>query len=172
MVISQKANVTCNIYVKSKKLRQRETFRYLGTLITQDGRNGVEISSQIAQAKTTFQKLKLFLTNNNITLKTRQKAIQCYIKPILMYRCEAWKIYKQADSEKIGGGRNVVPEKTNEMVLKEAETNRSLVQKIRKQQAAFFHHVMRREILEHFLTTGKLHRKRSKGRQREKCWTA
>ena len=30
--------------------------------------------------------------------------------------------------------------KTTEMVLKEAETNRSLVQKIRKQQATFFGH--------------------------------
>ena len=51
---------------------------------------------------------------------------------------------------------------------KEAETNRSLMQKKRKQQATFFGHVMRREGLEHFLTTGKLNRKRSKGRQREK----
>ena len=85
---------------------------------------------------------------------------------------------KEADSEKIGGGRNVVPEKnvahtmdskeTNEMVLKDAETNRSLVQKIRKQQATFFGHVMRREGLEHFLIAGKLDRKRSKGRQSEK----
>ena len=58
--------------------------------------------------------------------------------------------------------------KTNEMVLKEAETNRSLAQKIKKQQATFFGHVMRREGLEHFLNTSKLDRKRSKGRQREK----
>ena len=71
MVISQKANATCNIYAKGKKLRQRETFRYLGMLFTQDGRNGLEISSRIAQEKTTLQKLKPFLTNNNITLKTR-----------------------------------------------------------------------------------------------------
>ena len=77
MVISRKAIATCNIYVKGTKFRQQETFRYLGTLITQDGRNGVEISSRIAQTKTTFQKLKPFLTNNNITLKTRQKALQC-----------------------------------------------------------------------------------------------
>ena len=63
--------------------------------------------------------------------------------------------------------------KTNEMVSKEAETNRSLVQKIRKQQATFFGHVMRRESLEHFLTTGKLDRKRSRGKtKRKKCWTA
>ena len=58
--------------------------------------------------------------------------------------------------------------KTNEVVLKEAETNRSLVRKIRKQQTTFSGHVMRREGLEHFLTSGKLDRKRSKGRQREK----
>ena len=54
------------------------------------------------------------------------------------------------------------------LVLKEAETNRSLVQMIRKQKATFFGHVMRKEGLEHFLTTGKLDRKRSKRRQREK----
>ena len=58
--------------------------------------------------------------------------------------------------------------KTNKMVLKEVETNRSLMQRIRKQQATFFGHIMRREGLEHFLTTGKLDRKRSKKRQREK----
>ena len=34
MVISREANATCNIYVKGTQLRQRETFRYLGTLIT------------------------------------------------------------------------------------------------------------------------------------------
>ena len=62
MVISGKANATCSIYIKGTRLRQRETFRYLGTLITQDGRNGVEISSRITQVKTTFQKLKPFLT--------------------------------------------------------------------------------------------------------------
>ena len=59
-------------------------------------------------------------------------------------------------------------EKKIEMVLKEAETNRSLMQRIRKQQATFFGHVVRRESLEHFLTNGKLDRNRSKARQREK----
>ena len=52
--------------------------------------------------------------------------------------------------------------------MKETETKRSLVQRMRKQQATFFGHVMRREGLEHFLATGKLDRERSKGRQREK----
>ena len=40
--------------------------------------------------------------------------------------------------------------KTNEMVLKEAKTNRSLLEKIRKQQATFFGHVMRKRGFETF----------------------
>ena len=55
--------------------------------------------------------------------------------------------------------------KTNEMVLKEAETNRSLMQKIRKQQATFSGHVMRREGLEHFLTTGKTRQEKKQGKK-------
>ena len=94
-----------------------------------------------------------------------------------MYGCEAWTINKQTQRRLEGVEmwflRTMLriswpAKKTNEMVSKEAETNRSLAQKIRKQQATFFGHVMRREGLEHFLTTGKLYRKRSKGRQSEK----
>ena len=58
--------------------------------------------------------------------------------------------------------------KTNEAVLEEAETTRLLIKNIRKRQATFFGHVMRREKLEHLVTTGKLDGKRSRGRQREK----
>ena len=57
--------------------------------------------------------------------------------------------------------------KSNEKVLQEAQTTRSLVNKIRKRQATFFGHVMRREKLEHLMTTGMIEGKRSRGRQRE-----
>ncbi|GFN91495.1 ecdysteroid udp-glucosyltransferase [Plakobranchus ocellatus] len=52
-------------------------------------------------------------------------------------------------------------------VLNEAN-KRSLVRTIRKCQATFLGHVIRREKLEHLVTTGKLEGKRSRGRQREK----
>ena len=177
MVVSRKSNITCNLYTKGTKLKQRETFKYLGTLITQDGRNGVEVSSRIAQAKTTFQRLRPFLANNNISLTTREKALQCYIEPILMYGCEAWTINKQTqrklEAAEMWFLRRMLripwtAKKSNETVLKEAETERSLIMKIRKRQATFFGHIMRGGGLEHFITTGKLDGKRGKGRQREK----
>ncbi|GFO02234.1 UDP-glucuronosyltransferase 2a1-like [Plakobranchus ocellatus] len=49
-----------------------------------------------------------------------------------------------------------------------ANKRRSLVRTIRKRQATFLGHVMRRGKLEHLVTTGKFEGKRSRGRQREK----
>ncbi|GFO01465.1 hypothetical protein PoB_002797000 [Plakobranchus ocellatus] len=56
----------------------------------------------------------------------------------------------------------------NERVLNEANKRRSLVRIIRKSQATFLGHVLRRGKLEHLVTTGKFEGKRSRGRQREK----
>ena len=52
--------------------------------------------------------------------------------------------------------------------MKEADTKRSLINKMRKRQAKFIGHVIRREGLEHLVTTGMLEGRRSRGRQREK----
>ncbi|GFO06357.1 endonuclease-reverse transcriptase [Plakobranchus ocellatus] len=57
---------------------------------------------------------------------------------------------------------------SNERVLNEGNKRRLLVRTIRKRQATFLGHVMRREKLEQLVTTGKLEGKRSRGRQREK----
>ncbi|GFN73872.1 hypothetical protein PoB_000037800 [Plakobranchus ocellatus] len=46
--------------------------------------------------------------------------------------------------------------------------SKSLVRTIRKRQATFLGHVMRRAKLKHLVTTGKFKGKRSRGRQREK----
>ena len=96
MVVSRKQIAPeCNIFIGGTKLKQREQFKYLGTLVSSDGRNKIEISSRIAQAKRNFQKMKAVLTNQCISIQTRQRALQCYIEPILMYGCEAWTISNQ-----------------------------------------------------------------------------
>ncbi|GFR99128.1 endonuclease-reverse transcriptase [Elysia marginata] len=76
MVISRKEIPACDIYIDGAKLKQRESFKYLGTLISQDGRNYTEINSRIAQAKATFMNMKPLLTNNKISFATRQRALQ------------------------------------------------------------------------------------------------
>ena len=84
-----------NITINGIKLKQRDHFKYLGALVSSDGRNNTEISARIAQAKMTFQKMKTVLTNPHISIHTRKRTLECYIEPILMYGCEAWTISKQ-----------------------------------------------------------------------------
>ncbi|GFN78636.1 endonuclease-reverse transcriptase [Plakobranchus ocellatus] len=177
MVISRRPNLNADLFVDGTKLKQRDSFRYLGTIITQDGKSHTEIKARIAQAKTNFQKMKPLLTNNKITITTRKRALQCYIEPILMYGCEAWtitkEIQKKIEAAEMWFFRRMlrVPwtaRKTNEEVLKETESTRSLMNRVRRRQAKFVGHIMRREGLENLVTTGRMEGKKSRGRQREK----
>ena len=52
MVFSRKGEPPLiNIAINGIKLKQRDHFKYLGALISSDGRNNKEISARIAQAK-------------------------------------------------------------------------------------------------------------------------
>ena len=167
MVISRKEEPPLiNITSNGIKRKQRDHFKYLGALVSSDGRNNTEISARIAQAKMMFQKIQ-----------TRKRTLECYIEPILMYGCEAWTISKQAqkklESVEMWFLRRMMKiswmaKKSNDTVLKEAHTSRALVNKIRTRQTTFFGHVMRRQKLEHLITTGMMEGKRSRGKQREK----
>ncbi|GFO05584.1 endonuclease-reverse transcriptase [Plakobranchus ocellatus] len=83
--------------------------------------------------------------------------------------CSAAKTDLEDDEKKAPLSPNAwTAKKTNDTVLEEAHTTRLLISKIRKRQATFFGHVMRREKLENLVTTGMLEGKRSRGKQREK----
>ena len=85
MVISR--NNECphiNIFFNGNKLKDRDQFKYLGTLISSHRGNNTEIGSRITQAKKSFQRMKSILTNNHILIQTR-RALEGYIEPILMY---------------------------------------------------------------------------------------
>ena len=56
--------------------------------------------------------------------------------------------------------------KSNEAVLEDAETKRSLIKTIRKRQMEFLGHLNRHKDLEHLALTGKIEGKRSRGRKR------
>ena len=57
--------------------------------------------------------------------------------------------------------------RTNVEVMEEAGLTRSLVNRIRKQQATFVGHILRRKGLEHLVITGKMEGRRGRGSQGE-----
>ena len=56
--------------------------------------------------------------------------------------------------------------RSNESILKEISTERSLIKTIRKRQLEFLGHIYRHKGLEHLTLTRKIEGKRSRGRQR------
>ena len=177
MVISHKEEPPLIITINRIKRKQRDHLKYLGALVSSDGRNNTEISAKIAQEKMMFQKMKTVLTNSHISIQTRKRTLECNIEPILLYGCEAWAISNQAQKKleavEMWFLRRMMKiswmvKKLNDTVLKEAHTSRALVNKIRTRQITFFGHVMRRERLEHLITTEMMEGKRSRGKQQEK----
>ena len=58
--------------------------------------------------------------------------------------------------------------RTNLEILNTASSTRKLISNIKRRQAEFLGHVMRKGKLEHLLTTGKIEGKRNRGHQRIK----
>ena len=76
MVVSKKPNSSkINIAIDGQHIEQVTSYRYLGSLITEDGRSEKEIKRRIMMAKTTFTNTRTLLSCRGINLKTRLRAI-------------------------------------------------------------------------------------------------
>ena len=177
MVVSRKEiNPICNLVSKGETIKQVKTFKYLGYIITSDGRCSTEIKRRIAIAKDGFNKMSLIFKNHNISMTTKHRVLKAYVWSILLYGCESWTITedirKKLEASEMWFLRRMLriswtEKKTNEEVLKQAETKRLLIRTIRKRQMQFVGHLNRHKCIEHLALTGKIEGKKGKGRPRK-----
>ena len=80
---------TVTIMIDQKQLENVECFKYLGSILTNDGRCTCEIKSRIAMAKASFNKKKTLLTSK-WDLNLRKKLVKCYIWSMAFYGVETW----------------------------------------------------------------------------------
>ena len=93
MVISKKAIVpSCNHQSSGQQLKLVKKFKYLGYMITSDGKCITEIKKRIATSKDAFQKWRLILKNRNISMITKFRVLKTYVWSTLTYGCESWTI--------------------------------------------------------------------------------
>ena len=62
-------------------------FKYLGSMLTEDGRCTCEIKSRIAMAKAAFNKKKN-LSTSKLDLNLRKRLVRCYVWSIAMFGAE------------------------------------------------------------------------------------
>ena len=141
-----------------------ESFSYLGSVVTSDGRSDHDIKQRIGRAKTVFGNMKKVLLSQRIKLTTRLRVLYCYVWSVLLYGCETWTI-SETMKERLRAVEmwflrrmlkiSWTEKKSNLEVRRAAGVQRTLMMTIRQRQLDFFGHVMRRKGLEALVVTEK-----------------
>ena len=71
-----KITPTSHIHINNETIKQVETFKYIGSTITSDGRNDAEIKIRIGMAKDAFQNMEKVIKHKNIPIETRNRILQ------------------------------------------------------------------------------------------------
>ena len=77
------------ITIDQKQLKNVKCFKYLGSMLTEDGRCTCEIKSRITMAKSAFNKKKNLFTSK-LDLNLRKRLVSCYVWSIALYGAETW----------------------------------------------------------------------------------
>jgi hypothetical protein len=131
-----------------QKLENVESFKYLGSILTNDGRCTCEIKCRIAMAKAAFNK-KIALFTSTLDLELRKKLVKCYIWSKALYGAETWTLravdQKHLESFEMWCWRRIqkiswTDHARNEEVLLRVREQRNIVHEISKQKANWIGH--------------------------------
>jgi hypothetical protein len=141
-------------------------FRYLGSMLTDDGRCTCEIKSRLAMAKAAFNK-KTNLFTSKLDFILRKKLVKCYMWSVALYGAETW-TFRAVDQKQISWTDHV----RNEEVLFRVSEQRNILHEIRKWKANWIGHILRRNCLLKQAIEGKIQGQievtRRQGRKRKK----
>jgi hypothetical protein len=85
------------IIIDQKLLENVEYFKYLCSILKNDGRCTCEIKCRIAMAKAAFNKKRTLFTST-LDLELRMMLVKCYVWSIALYGAEIW-TYRAADQK-------------------------------------------------------------------------
>ena len=175
MIVSKEEEKDGDFNINGNVIERVKRFRYLGSIITQDGRSTEDIKSRIAIAKQRFYEYKGILTSN-MSEELRKRLIKVYVWSTALYGCEAWTIGER-DKKKIEAFEmwcwrrmykvKWVERKTNVEVLRRAREERCIIQNIQERRRRMMGHALRQDGMIGEIMEGKITGKRSRGRPRD-----
>ena len=78
------------LFLKGNSIKQTEHFRYLGSVISSNGRSTNEMKRRIVLAKQAFIDLGYILRNKKMIFRIRYCLLKCYVWSVFLYVCESW----------------------------------------------------------------------------------
>jgi hypothetical protein len=149
-------------------------------MLTDDGRCTCETKSGIAMAKAAFNKKKKLFTSK-LDLHLMKKLVKCYIWSVALYGAETWTLravdQKHVESFEMWCWRRMdkmswIDHVRNEEVLLRVSEQRNILHEIRKREANWIGHILRRNCLLKEVIEGKIKGRievtRRRGRRRKK----
>ena len=174
MRITHLKNRTMKIVVDGKVLEVVEEFKYLGSVITKDGRCETDIKRRIARAKASFTENEILLTSNT-NLQLRKRFIKAVVWSNALYAAETWTLtstdVKRLEAFEMWCWRrmlkiNWMDKVTNEDVLMLANESRRIISVIRQRQKKWIGHIIRGDTLLKRAIEGHYVGKPKRGRKR------
>ena len=96
MGITKRAqDLIVNIGMDGRRITQVQSYKYLGVMVTKDGRCVEEVRKRIGMAKSSFDNMRKILTNMNLSMKLRLRMLKCFVWSVLLYGCEAWTLDRE-----------------------------------------------------------------------------
>ena len=166
------------ITIDQKQLENVKCFKYLGSMLTNDGRCTCEIKSRIAMAKAAFnKKKKTNLFTSKLDLNLRKKLVKCYVWSMALYGAETRTLQatdqKCLESFEMWCWRRMEKNSwTNHVRNEEVNEQRNILHEIRKRKANWIGHILCRSCLLQQVIEGKIKGQievtRRQGRRRKK----
>ena len=174
MLVSRKEGGIVNIVIDGQLMEQVKKFKYLGSLLTEDGKCEAEVKVRIGMAKDAFNKRKELLTRR-MDRTVKKKIIKSVIWSVALYGCETWTLRKNEMQrlnalemwmwrrmEKISWKDH----RTNEEVLRLVDEDRQIVTTIVRRKKNWIGHIVRGHSMLKDVIEGRMEGKRPRGRPR------
>ena len=89
LMTNNTSGINTEIKVNGQMLEAVTNFKYLGSVITDEG-SKPEILSRIAQTTAALTRLKPVWNNRNISLNSKTRLMRSLVTSIFLYACESW----------------------------------------------------------------------------------
>ena len=164
-----------NMIIGNETVEEVGHFKYLGSIITQDGNCCKEIKSRIAQGKVAFERERRTLTGK-LRMELKKRFVKGFVWSVALYGSETWTIKakdkKHLEAFEMWIWRRMLKiswrdHKTNEEVLRMVGVERTLISTIRNRQKNWMGHILRGDGLLKDIIEGKFEGRRPRGRKRK-----